>query len=422
MRMVSGCRWLRSRRGLTWGALVVVAGAIAGPNAWAWYQLRAGRSALEAYHPEEGRDHLSRCLRLWPNSVSAHRFASRAARQCGDFEEADRQLRACQTLLGETSDDIALEWALLQAAGGNVREVEEYLQARIEKTPELEPLVWEALAEGYIRVYRILDALALQDHWLQVAPDNLRALELRGLAYQNGKSAVKGAADFRRVLEKDEARSATRWRLVLCLLDMGAYDEAMPHVERIARERPGDPDVAARLARCQSMLGEGEQAERTLEATLAQHPDHGLALRTRGQLALANEQLAQAEYWLRRAAESWPNDYLTHWLLGRALQQQPDKEAEARIQLQIADEVKLRAERLGELRSRKLSERPLDPALHYEMGMLLWRSGHPGTGESWLRSALDHDPEFRPAHLALAELYESRGETQRAAEHRRRAR
>src|SRR5262249_40108222 len=166
--------------------------------------------------------HLTACLRVWPGSTQAHLLASRAARQCGDHAEADRQLRVGQRLLGGSSEDVALEWALLQAAGGNVREVEEFLQRRLEQEPELAPLVWAALTEGYVRIYRILDALACLDHWLQVDPDNLRARELRGLAYQNGKSAHKGAEDFRRVLEQDPTRDETRWRLVLCLLDMGS--------------------------------------------------------------------------------------------------------------------------------------------------------------------------------------------------------
>src|SRR2546430_3206453 len=112
----------------------------------------------------------------------SHLLSSRAARQSGDFDEADRQLRTCQELLGGSSDDVALEWALLQAANGNPREVDGFLQRRIEQDPALSPLVWEALAEGYIRVYRTFDALACVDYWLQLDPDSLRALELRGLA------------------------------------------------------------------------------------------------------------------------------------------------------------------------------------------------------------------------------------------------
>src|SRR5205085_1525002 len=123
---------------------------------------------------------------------------------------------------------------------------------------------------------------------------------------------------------------------------------------------------------------------------------------------------------LRRAVNVSPNDYQAQWLLHQALLQQ-HKADEARAQLRVAEEVKERAERLGDLRSRKLSEQPLDPALHYEMATLLLRAGNRAVAEHWLRSALNLDPDYRPAHAALAEYYEQEGDSQRAAEHRRRA-
>src|SRR5262249_19594012 len=157
-----------------------------------------------------------------------------------------------------------------------------------------------------------------------------------------------------------------------------------------------------------------------LDAFLEKNPDHGLALRTRGQFALADNQPDQAERWLRHATEVMPNDYLSHFLLGRALQEQR-KTKEAKAQLEIADPVKARAERVGALTSSKLSEQPLDPALHCEMGVLLLRNGHKATAESWLQSALSLDPGYKPAHAALAEFYQAQGDEKRAAEHRRQA-
>jgi tetratricopeptide (TPR) repeat protein len=399
----------------------VVALVIGGRQAWAWHQLRSARAELARYHPEVARRHLGRCLAVWPGSVEARLLASRAARQSGDFTEADRQLRAGQRALGGgTSAEVALEWALLQAASGNLREVEDYLQRVTERSPGEAPLVWEALVEGYVRVYRSLDALACLDYWLGQDPDNLRALELRGVAFQNAHSAQRGAENFRLVIERDPERDETRLRLAQCLLSMGGYEEALPHLERLAGRRPDSADVQVGLARCHNMRGQPERARELLDAFLERHPEHGLALRTRGQFALADGQPDQAERWLRHAAEVLPNDYLSHFLLGRALQEQR-KTAEAKAQLALADEIKARAERLGELTSRKLSEQPLDPALHCEMGVLLLRNGHKSTGESWLKSALSLDPSYKPAHAALAEFYQAQGDEGQAAEHRRQA-
>lgn len=393
---------------------------LAGPNIWAWHHLRAGRSDLERYHPEEARGHFEKCLKIWPNSFTAHLLACRACRQSGDFTAAESHLRASQAFLETTSDEVALEWALLQASSGNSREVEEFLQWRIEQDPGQSPIVWEALAEGYIRGYRIRDALSLLDHWLVFEPDNLRALELRGLAWQNGRAAFRGSQDFKRVIEKDPTRDATRWRLIHCLLDMGSYDEALPHLEHIARAKPGDAEIRILLARCYNMLGRGLEARRVLDEVLVEFPENRLALRTRGQFALADQQPERAEQWLQQAAQLWPNDYQSQWFLFRALQQQRGRAEEAKAQLARAEAVKARTERVGDLRSRQLSEQPLNPALHYEMGILLIRSGQAADGEGWLLSALSLDPEYQPAHAALADHYEQIGDAAKAAEHRRR--
>ena len=411
---------LRSWRVLLLLTIAVAAGVFVAPHARAWYRLRAARSALARYHPEEAAPLLASCLLVWPNDAEARLLASRAARQTGDLAEADRQLRLCQSLLGAGSKEVALEWALLQSVGGNSREVEEFLQRRAEQDADSRPLIWEALIEGHTRVYRILDALALADHWLQVDPDNVRAHELRGLAFQHGKSAHKGTEDLQRAIELDPTRDATRWQLVLGLLDMGHYGESLKHLDHLEKRRPDDPEIQIRIARCHNLLGDSALARQLLDAVLEAHPENGLALRTRGQFALADRQPEQAERWLRRAEEVWPNDYQVHWLLFQSLQQQ-GKEEEVKAQLAATEKIKERAERVGELSSRKLSERPLDPALHYEMGVLLLRNGNASAGKGWLLSALNLAPDYRPAHAALADQYRREGDETRAEEHRLRA-
>lgn len=408
---------LRPRR--AWLALAAagLAAGLVGPQLWAWYHLREALAALNRYQAGVARGELARCTRVWPSRVDVRLLASRAARQAGDFEAADAELRTCQRLNGGSSDEIALEWALRQAAAGNVREVEEFLQARVERDPRLGPAVWEALIEGYLRVYRSIDAMATVEHWLGRDPENIRALELRGVTYITGKGVKRGSDDLRRVIERDPTRADTRRQLIQSLLDLGSYPEALTHVEWLYREQPDDPDVVARLARCQIMLGRRDQARQALEAALKVQPAHGLSLRTLGQLALLEQKPGEAEGWLRQAAASLPNDYQTQYLLFQSLQQQ-GKGDEARARLKVAEEVKDQAERVGELRSRKLAEQPLDPALHYEMGLLLLRTGQSVQGERWLLSALTLDPGFTPAHAALADHYDQIGDKARANEHR----
>jgi tetratricopeptide (TPR) repeat protein len=413
-------RWAPQRR--WWarlGAALLVFG-LAAPQAWAWYHLRAARSALARHHPEEARAALSLCAQVWGSRASVRLLAGQAARRSGDLETAERELRECLRLQRGATDETAFEWALLQAAAGNVREVEEYLQKRASESPSAGPLAWEALAVGYLRVYRTLDAMACLNHWLKQEPDNVRALELRGTTFVTGRGVVKGAEDYRKVLAIDPGRRETRWRLVGCLLDLGGYDEAAGHLEMLARDAPGDPDVAARLARCYHMQGRGEEGRRLLDDALLAHPDHPMCLRTLGQLELNAGRKPQAEAALRRAATSLPDDYQAQWLLFQALQQQ-GKQVEAKEQLTRAEEVKERNEHFAELTSRKLAEHPLDPALHYEMGAILARTGRPDVAAQWYQSAISLDPGHRAAHAALANHFRRTGDLASAEFHASRA-
>jgi tetratricopeptide (TPR) repeat protein len=415
---------LLSRKALfRWFAILLVA-SLTAPQAWAWYQLRSAKSALTHYHPEEARQSLSSCLGVWDYSSAAHLLMSRAARQDGDLETAARELSIAQRLTAGATNETAFEWALLQAAAGNVREVEEYLQKHVNQYPETGPLAWEALAEGYLRNHRNSDAMICLDTWLKRAPEDVRALELRGRTFIAGKGVVNGTKDFRRVLALDPNRRQTRWRLIVGLINLGTYDEAADLLESLVREQPDNPDYASRLARCYIMLNRRDEARQLLERMLAKYPDDGPCLRVRGQFALTHSSdttsAEEAEGWMRHAARILPEDYQTQWLLFESLRRQ-GKSAEANEQHQKAELVKDRMERLSELSSSKLGEQPLDPALHYEMGMLFIRTERADVGESWLLIALNLDPNHKPSHAALADYYGRIGKRQLAEEHRKKS-
>jgi len=395
-------------------------GAVAGPHVWAWYHFRAGRAALERYRAEEARDHLDACLKVWPGSSEAHLLASRAARRADDYASAEDHLRECQRLRGGATEETAFECALLHAAGGVLPATERFLRQRLREQPQDAPLVLEALAEGYLRMYRILDALGCLDQWLHDDPDNVRALMLKGNLFWQVKAPLKAIPQYRRVLELDAEQHEVRWRLARCLLDVGRNDEALTLLEQVRKRRPNDPEVLVRIARCQNLLGRSPQARELLDEVLAREPDNGLALRTRGEMALLNGDIEDAEHWLRQAVRVLPEDYQANWALHRALTE-AGKVPEARRQGARARELEQRLERLAEIGTRKLSERPHDPALHCEMGELLLAMGHKDLGERWLLSALEQNRDYRPAHAALARVYDAKGDKEKAEYHRRRA-
>jgi tetratricopeptide (TPR) repeat protein len=396
---------------------------------WPWYHWFAARRALERYHGAEARDHLVVCLRRWPSSPGVHLLAARAARLAGDYDRATEELSRCQELQQAPTDEAALEWTMLRAAGGDFApEVVEYLQTRARKDPASAPMILEAMAEGYVSVYRLFDALACLNIWLQQQPDNPQALFLRGNAMRQAQALPRAVPDYRRVVELEpDNREARKW-LALGLEQIGRYEEALTHLEYLRQRQPDDPDVLVPMAACRSKSGQAAQARQILDGVLARQPHHGKALRARGEVELLAGRPAEAEDWLRQAAAELPNDYLTQWTLYQCLQQQ-GKEDEAKAQLARTEAVKARRERLGEIESRKMTEHPHDPALHCELGKLLLSLGEEDFGERWLLSALrESNDQYGPAHAALADYYDSRasraeqqGDAEQAAAYRDKA-
>jgi tetratricopeptide (TPR) repeat protein len=396
------------------------AAALAGPHAWAWYHWHVAQKEMARYHGAAALEHLNTCLRVWPASARAHFLASRAARRAGAYDEADRHLRECERLQPDRSEETNLEWALLHATMGDVDAVESYLLSRAEKELDVAPLACEALAEGYGRTYRVYEALNCLDRWLGHQPDNLRALFLRGNVYRQIQRLQKGVPDYRRVVELDPDQDEARHWLAVGLLEVGRYEEALDHLDTLARRRPGDTDVQILSARCQAGLGHFDQARTALDAVLDDHPDHGRALRARGEIELHAGLAVRAETWLRKAARAQPYDYQTQWWLYKALVHQ-GKDRAAAAQHKVAEDLNHRLNELGEITSSKLSAQPHDPALHCRLGTLLLGLGYDQLAERWLHSALQKDPGYKPAHGALAAFYQAHGNPEKAAFHRQQA-
>jgi len=412
--------WTWSWRGWLALLLIALAGYWGGRHAWAWHHRHAAARALAHYHPQEARDHLDACLKIWPNDPQALLLASGAARRLGDFAAAEQHLRTLERVAPDAKDALDLEWSLVRATAGAIDDkIEDFLLPLASREPAVAPAIWEALIEGYVRIYRIQEAFVCAGRWLEVDPDNVQALYLRGTIHRHIRRLAKAVPDLQKVIELDPSRDDARKWLALGLIEAGHYEVAVGHLRELRRRTPDDQSIVIHLARAHKDLGRTQEARALLDALLAEQPEHALAMRVRGEVELAADPAA-AETWLRKSIAAAPFDYQAHFLLSQALSQQ-SKDAEAKRQRIVADDLKDRSERLGDIMSRRMSIHPHDPALHVEMGKLLISLGEKEVGRGWLQTALQKDPAFRPAHAALADYYEEAGDAQQAAVHRRQA-
>jgi len=408
-------RW--SRRQWVIGGILVMAVAclivLVGPQPWAAYHYRAGIAALERYHSADARDHFQSCLSVWKNNVSARVYLSRACRRLGDYSEARKRLKECQTLLKGSNQDVALEDALLRASMGQLGELETTLRTRMEREPINAPLILEALAEGYARMYRMLECMACLTQWLDFDPDNVQAHFLRGRAYQQIPAFDKAATEYRKVLELDPDRLEAREPLVTCLLEISRFEEALGHLEWLQRQNPDNPDLQVSLARCYQGMGQFRKPREILESLVSKHPDHGPALLLLGRIILSSGHPEDAENWLRKAAEKLPYDYQAQWQLYNCLKREEGKSAEAQAQLARAEALRQQHLRLTEI-TRQLAVRPHDAKLHYEIGNLMMKVGKKDLGARWLSSALHEKADYPEARDALIAYFEETGHPEEA--------
>jgi tetratricopeptide (TPR) repeat protein len=250
---------------------------------------------------------------------------------------------------------------------------------------------------------------ALQEltHYLRSRPDDLQALLGRGFVWERFLSFRDALEDYRAAVAAHPDNEPARRHLAETLLIIGTPAEALVHYQWLEQRSPGRPEVGVGLARCHRRLGQPDEARNILDGLLAKTPDHGEALWERGQLALDEGEAAQAEPWLRQAAQQLPYDRRVHYSLYRCLLDLSRRAEAETVQVRVAQlDADLR--QLEQVRQ-AVMKKPDDAALRCQGGKLFLRNGERQEGIRWLKLALRLDPNCQPAREALAQTDASSG-------------
>jgi tetratricopeptide (TPR) repeat protein len=379
--------------------LVVVAGVLLFPHLRALYHARAADRAIERWDFDEARAHLAVCVATWPDSAPTRLLAARTARRAGHLDEAEQHLTRLQSRHGP-SQQTALEWALLGVERGDVEKAEPYLKSTVGPDHPDAPIVYEALARGYLMTDRLGDVLECTDRWLEVRPGDTHALFYRGRAWERLSHWPEAAAAHRQAIEADPDNDDARLHLAQLLLtiDLDAA-QALEQFERVRARRPSDADALLGLARCQKELGHPDAARDLLDGLLAARPDHPRALAERGRLALDEGDNTGAERWLRRAVALAPEDAeALHGLIG-ALRGQ-GKQDEAKALEPRFNQLSADLNRYPDV-VRAVAKDPFNLALRVEAAELCQRLGRKNDAKRWALTALRIDPSNERARDAL---------------------
>jgi tetratricopeptide (TPR) repeat protein len=361
-------------------------------------------------------------LQVRPGSAPVHLLAAQAARRRDDYEGARRHL-AAGVQLGGVTPATSLEHLLLAAQQGDLGGVEGQLQTRAADDGPEAVLAHEALAKGYVNCFWWSHALVCLNVLLERQPEHPQARLLRARLWED--RALRGEKerdrdalrDYQKALELNPTPAA-RLGLAGTLYRLGRPWDALLEYERLGHPQPAADELLLGLARCRYSLHEVDEARRLLDELLQQSPDHPAALLERGRLALHAGQLAEAERWLRRAADAAPRyDGAALRVLGRCLEaaHKTEEARRCRDELGRREGDVLRLERL----TLRANREPHDVALRYEVALGLMGLGREQDGVGALLFVVEQEPHFGPAQAALAEYFERTGQPGRAARHRR---
>ena len=407
--------------------LVLLLLASIGVGAWQGYRCgrfeyhyRAAGRALEREAFEEAGEHLAHCLRLEPDSARAHFRAARAARRSGQLDFAEEELTACADL-GWPPAALRLERALLafqkgEFDAGDERHLRQYLR---EDNPD-RFVVLEALAQGYVRTYRLVSARECLDAWLAGQPDSVGARLRRAWVRERLDRLAEAEEDYRQVVSLRPEHRAAKLRQAQLLLQLKKPGQAHPLFEELCARFPEDPATQLGLARCRVLLGRSAEARQLLEQLAARCPEDAEVLLEKGKLDLAEGRGRQARAGLRKACGLAPQAHEPHFHLLLCLRRVGPKEEAARVQARLRD-IEADLKRMSELTD-ALQARAHDPELRLRIAEIFLRRGEEAEGVLWLRSVVRLAPAHPQAHRLLAEAYERLGQPQLTQAHREAAR
>jgi tetratricopeptide (TPR) repeat protein len=397
-------------------ALIGVGVTVASHHLLADRHLRRAKEALGRQRYAGAREELRQALLYRPGSAKLHLLAGRVARQMNDLKEAEQHLHRCEETQQGQNEESQLEHLMLRAQSGDIDDVLLELWPYVRDKKPQAALVLEALTNAYLRTARNPGAVECLARWLELEPDNVRALELRGVLAEREGNLILATDSYTRALELDREQRDLRLSLVSVLLSRQQFSQAVPHCNRLLKEDPNIPTPLLGLAVARRGLGELPAARECIERYLAGQPDDVEGLVEASHIALDQQRIGDAEKYLRRALRLAPHHRQVHYNLVGCLTKQ-GKEAEAAehrrqftaIEKDLREREKLR---------RGLYSRPHDLGLLYEMGANCLRNGLDSEGLAWLRQALDNNPRHQPTLRLLTRYYEDKGDHDRAAVYR----
>ncbi len=389
--------------------------------------LKRAESALALHDFTRARAELQSYLALRPGDAEAHWLLARTERRSllyfqfqPDWEASALHHLAESSRLQYDSEALELESALLATARGELPRVQSYLLGKLGHSYPDAAIVLEALVPAYLASHLLPPAMEQVTRLLAIDPENAQAWYWRGLIREQLLFNRLAAEDFTKALALNPNLEEARRPLARICLSAKQIDEALTQYDILHRLHPDDSEILVGMAQCCHAKGQEYEARDWLDRLPAAAAESGPALLLRGQLALEAGQNKEAEALLRKAVSASPQEAQGYYSLAQCLRHN-GQSAESAALIARFERMTADFHRYTALTDRMRTD-SRDPAVLCEAGMIMLGNGMTDGGLGWLASALRADPNYAPAHLALARYYQEKGDAKQAEFHRQSAR
>ena len=367
------------------------------------------RSALASRDPQSALGWLDKAGWFGKRHGEIEFLRARCFRRMGNLERFRNSMQAALDQ-GYPAALLEREQILMLAQVGRLRDVEARMPEILLNANEDAGEVCEAYASGLLLNFQQEQALTVIDSWSKDYPHDPQPELIRAHILQNASRFKEAEAAYARALKCAPASPEVQMRYGLALLSNQKFDRAKSIFQALLSD-PNRHDAASlQLARCERMRGDLVKSQAALDQI--RKPDKlsdGHLELEKGLLELDKGEFDAAVKSLERAKSQQSRSIEIGNALARALRGAGRVDEAATEARRVADS-QARLSRADNLQL-KVAADPTNLDARLEIGMIILEHGDPKRGVSWLQSVLNLDPNHRPANLALAEYYQSLGDT-----------
>ncbi len=360
--------------------------------------------AMQAQGEAGATSELERAAQLAPQDNGIALELGKAYAANGQDDRAIAQFR--QVLERQPGQPAAaLELALALQRQGAVKEATTLLQEVVAAEPDNATALIN-LGLALSQSLDAKDAVPLLQRGAALAPDNVAAHEDLASAYVQLNQLDDAVKELHAALALNPALPQLHYNLGVAYKMQDRPAEAIPELEAAERLDAANSEAPYALGLLYMQAGRYPDAARELKKSLDLHAQNGDGWATLGSVYSRLDMLPEATAALREATRQLPDQPEPHLTLAGVLTKQ-----------NLTAEAVAERKKAAELMRTNMNHQRAEVATNSGNGML--KNGDLAAAAERFRDALTYDPNYRDAHLGLAQVLDAQGKPAEASAERK---